>query len=195
MCDYAPHMQEDDTIVAAYLDAVAAAPDVSDADLHDILRAAGYRAVLVAQALQFIPIAFGRALVADVGVRFSPNFILVTGDGLQVKRGALDTLVTYRVARSLLTSRADVMRSVGLRSAEVRAINSALHAGSKPADLSMAPIVAFTDPASEIGTERAHELVRALAQHEAGVLPQPPPEPPPESLPAPASKPPWWKIW
>jgi hypothetical protein len=180
-------MNDESTIVSAYLDAIATSPDATNAKLRDLLVTTGYDHALVSQAIQFVPVAFGRVLLSNLGIQFSPNYILLSGEGWLVERGLLESLEVYRTAQAMTSSRADAMRAVALRSAEVTAINSALNAGSNPADLAAVPVVAFTESATQQGVARAQELLQSLledARLEAGSQAE-----------QPRTGKPWWKLW
>jgi hypothetical protein len=180
-------MKDESTIVSAYLDAIATSPEATKDELRDRLVAAGYERALVARAIQFVPVAFGRALLDNLGIQFSPNYILLSGEGRLVERGLLESLAVYKTAQAMTSSRAEAMRAVALRSAEVSAVNAALNAGSDPADLVAVPVVAFTEPTTEQGVARAQELLESLAEDarlEAGSQAE-----------QPKTGKPWWKFW
>ncbi|HVX91558.1 MAG TPA: hypothetical protein VHC20_08200 [Candidatus Paceibacterota bacterium] len=179
-------MQDDAQIVTAYLDVLAASPQVTDQSITETLRAAGFAEPFVSQAVQFVPIAFGRALLDGLGIRFSQNYVLLNGEGRLVERGALDSLVVYKTALTAASSRPDVVKAVALRSAETNAINNALNSGSNPADLAMAPVMAFTEAVTQRGAARAQELLQSMLED---IRVENPPAAPQ------ATRKPRWKFW
>jgi hypothetical protein len=177
-------MPNDTDVVLAYLNAIAAAPDASDEDLTETLLAAGLAKPQVLLAVLFVPLACGRLLMAGLGIRFSSLYVLLSADGTPVERGTIDDAPIYIAAQAAAAARRDLVKAVALRSAEVNAVNQALNAGSNPANLAMAPIVAFAEGPTELGASRARALLTSLlADMHHG-----------ESQERPAAKA-WWRFW
>jgi hypothetical protein len=80
-----------------------------------------------------LPIAFGRRLLD--GIEVSDTFV----DELGSHRLADDPVYPWLAERAMQASQAEAER-IGLRSAEVNAVNQALHAGSRPENLSLGPV-------------------------------------------------------
>ncbi|MFC5235426.1 hypothetical protein [Pseudonocardia zijingensis] len=120
-------------IARATLEAFRDRSDAADEELIDGLRAAGVPHAERAVAL--LPIAFGRLLL-DGLVTLPATFF----DGDREVAFADEPL--YVAAAQLARTQrqpADI-DPIALRSAEVRAVNQALHAGSQPETLVLAPL-------------------------------------------------------
>ena len=112
--------------------------------LQALLRGSGLSQAQAHDAVRFIPLAFGREILSGLGVTLPDTYICVIGDRREEKRlkdepffrGA-DTLV--RILASDYGS--DVITAIAMQSAELDAVNQALHAGSDPADLVAGPPV------------------------------------------------------
>jgi hypothetical protein len=89
--------------------------------------------------LAIVPLAFGRVLLDKLGVAYSATAIV---DDREV---ALEADAMYRSAlahaRAVHDRDGDMFRTLALRSAEIDAVNQALHRGSQPADLLLSPPV------------------------------------------------------
>lgn len=113
-----------------------------------ILRAWLLRAGLSSEhahdAVRFIPLAFGRQILAGMGVALPDSYIRVRAfDGRREER-SLAQEPFYREAwkaAPILGSSlgGDVFTNVALLSSELQAVNEALNAGSSPEDLVASP--------------------------------------------------------
>lgn len=102
----------------------------------------------------FLPLACGRALLADHGIAFSAKFRRMDADGSIGEPIPLASDTDWiAIERWLGTRQAlgrDAMRIVGTRSAEFDAVNKALSRGSKASNLVGAdPIFRFDDQPAE----------------------------------------------
>jgi hypothetical protein len=92
--------------------------------------------------LAFVPLAFGRVLVDKLPIRFPETVIVIERGTERESRLADEPLFTLAIdlaRRGTLTR--DQFSALALRSAEMRALNKALNAGSKPEDLLVSPPV------------------------------------------------------
>jgi hypothetical protein len=93
-------------------------------------------------AIRFIPLAFGRHLLRGTGVKL-PDTIIRVFEGRE-EEVALQDEQFFRGASFLAPTLAqelggDAFAVIALQSAEVRAVNEALHAGANPHALVAAP--------------------------------------------------------
>ena len=108
------------------------------------LAIAGLTSEQAHDAIRFIPLAFGRELLRGTGVALPDTFVRVfAGQREEVRledeqffRGA--TWLAPALAREL---GGEAFGVIAMQSAEVRAVNEALHAGSQPRDLVIGPPV------------------------------------------------------
>ena len=93
-------------------------------------------------AIRFIPLAFGRELLRGTGVTLPKTFVRVFENGRE--EVALQDEQFFRGASFLAPTLlrelgGDAFSVIAMQSAEVRAVNEALHAGSEPHDLVVGP--------------------------------------------------------
>ena len=125
-------------IVRWAMAAFHANPEASDDEIVTILRNAGLPRA--GHVVAMLPLAFGRRILEGL-VELPTSFVELDARGEIAREGPLaeDPIFAAadRIARAEAT-RADLDR-IGLLSAEVNAVNQALHAGSQPGDLLMSP--------------------------------------------------------
>lgn len=121
-------------IVRLTLWALDAHPGADPAELVSILRANGVPQADRAVAL--VPVAFGRQLL-DGMVAASPSAI---EDGREIVL-AEDPIFAAAAWIARTAEGSAAVLPVGMRSAEVHVVNDAMHRGSKPEDLVLAPPV------------------------------------------------------
>jgi hypothetical protein len=163
---------------------VAAFQETSDTDLAaDWLESAGFDTDLVHEVLTVVPIAFGRVVVGALGLTFSPYFTRINREGetqtLKLMQQPVFARSTVLSAEMLASPHRETVKAMGLTSGEVRAINRALQAGSKPQDLVLAPPLIVAPGTDQSAIDQA---IKRLQQHL---------RPPPASKPAK----PWWRLW
>jgi len=110
----------------------------------------GLSPVDAANAVRFVPLALGRAiLLGGMGMALSDSYLLVNGDERTEK--ALESEPFFAEAVRLAPALGaefgiDVLSAVGLQSSEVQAVNEALHAGAQPEDLvASMPVVVWEE--------------------------------------------------
>jgi hypothetical protein len=97
---------------------------LSKADAHD--------------AIRFIPLAFGRALLAGMGVDLPDTYIRVSAAGRE--EIALQNEPFFHETLAMIPQfGGDAMGAIAPQSPEVSAINQALHAGAQPEYLVASP--------------------------------------------------------
>lgn len=102
--------------------------------------------------VEFLPLAFGRDLMGAMGVPFPDEYVRVDGEGRERLRAKLADepwfVESQKLAPAVMTEMgSDAFMAVAGRSAELDAVNQALHAGSQPGDLVFAPpVMKWTDP-------------------------------------------------
>ncbi|MGE0435201.1 MAG: DUF6348 family protein [Planctomycetota bacterium] len=117
------------------------------ADLH----AQGMSEQLAQQAVDFMPVAFGRELLRDIGINFVEHVDIVDStSGERVTVNLADEPVWCHVVRMAESARrggtmaGDDFNAIALRSAEVGAIDQFLNQGGKPEEATLA--LAFAWP-------------------------------------------------
>src|SRR5688572_12449350 len=67
-------------------------PDASDDEILDGVTESGIERPMAMQLVALIPIAYGRVMLSDEGVRFSDTYICRGEEGRAERTGRLDTL-------------------------------------------------------------------------------------------------------
>jgi hypothetical protein len=133
--------------------------EASDADVAALL-AEGFPRGLATRAVAFLPIAFGRRLLRGL-VQLTDTFII------DEREARFDSEPMYALAQKLAESAGrEQIERIGLRSAEVNAVNKALQAGHKPGDLEMSPPIFLTiEGPTTGGATAASILAEVLNTH------------------------------
>jgi hypothetical protein len=113
------------------------APRASDDELVATLEARGVAPWLARRLIVFLPVAFGRMLLA--GSTLSDDL----DDGASVRKLASDPVYAAAAARAPYATREEI-EAIGYRSAEIGAANDALNRGSKLEDLVFSPVTLVT---------------------------------------------------
>ncbi|HEX7186132.1 MAG TPA: hypothetical protein VF756_30175, partial [Thermoanaerobaculia bacterium] len=131
--------------VAKLLCAIEENAQADGASLLKILLNAGDTPEQAMFTVHLSPIAFGRYLLAGLGIRFSDTFLLLAADGSIASTGSLSAQPSFIEATKAVESwpSKTIFQALALRSAEVGVVNRALQAGSKPANLALAPVTIF----------------------------------------------------
>lgn len=118
-----------------------------EADLLEALLAHGINRPVAVQLIMLVPLAYGRAGLANSGVRFSDYFICMGPNGRPKRECKLNSLAVWNesiaFARKEIDSGACGAAALAIagRSPETNAINQALHGGEKIEDLVISPPV------------------------------------------------------
>jgi len=126
--------------------------DSSDGQLITTLLEAGFDQALATRLVEFIPLAYSRVWLADSGVQFEDYYLRVSADGKTYTEHNLEDEPVYREAVAAAQSEIaagsgfDELLPIVGRSSEFKAINSALHGGSRLEDLELsAPVLLWED--------------------------------------------------
>ncbi len=159
-----------ESAVACLADIVADRHEFTEDEVYTALADAGVPTSLADRAYKFTQVAWGRVFLASLGVRFSPDYVCLNALGEVVESGHLANEPCFSAASQLAPRYAGTpgFRRLALLSADVNAVNNALHRGSKPEDLVTAPAFLFLETPTAGGMENAR---RVIAQYLAG-LPQ-----------------------
>lgn len=108
------------------------------------LEAAGLSKDEAAAALEFVPLAFGRAMLNGMGIELASYYVRLDANGKEVQRKQLVQEPLFLEASmlaplTLLRQGQDAFTAVAMRSSEVQAVNNALNAGADPANLQASP--------------------------------------------------------
>jgi hypothetical protein len=143
-----------DWAVAAYM----SSPEASDAAVADLL-AGGFPRGLASRAVAFLPLAFGRRVLREL-VALPDRFVGAAGEA------PLASEPLFALAEALAAEAGrDKVKRIGMHSAEVHAVNSALAAGAKAADLVLSPPRLSFDGADGTSEGAAEILAATLAAH------------------------------
>jgi hypothetical protein len=178
-----------ETAVAWLADVIAGRDDFTEDDLYAALAEAGVPDSVADRAFKFTQTAWGRAFLDGLGVQFPADYLCFNGAGEVAESGLLADEPYYVAAAALARRYAGSpgFTKFAHMSADVAAINDALHAGSKPEDLAGGPAAFFTEPVTRAGMDKVQRL---LAQRAAAGVASGPEVP----RPAPTGKP-WWRFW
>ncbi len=152
-----------ESAVAQVASLLADNPDLSENDVFQALVDQGVSASLADRAYKFTQIAWGRRVLDGLGITFSPDYFCFDAEGKTVETGALAEDGCFAAATRLLPAyaRTPAFRRLALTSADVNAINQALHAGSKPEDLITSPAYVFVEAPTPQGMQTAREAINA----------------------------------
>jgi len=159
-------------------------------EVYAALAAAGVPERAADRAYKFTLFAWGRAFLAGLGIRFSPDYFCFDAHGTVVETGRLEEEPYFAAARGLVQKyeRTPGFERLALMSSDVQAVNAALEAGSRPENLVTSPAAMFLAAPTPAGMENAR---RALAEHEAtrpegnaGAA---------QAVSSPGK--PWWRFW
>lgn len=171
--------------VAWLADILAAWHEFTEDEAYAAMTDAGIPDAIADRAYKFTQVAWGRALLAGLGVQFSPKYFCCNASGTVVESGKLADDPCFAAAAGLAEryKGSPGFKRLALLSADLNAVNNALNAGSKPEDLVTGPACLFLEAPTAAGIEAAHQ---AIAQY----------------LPAIPSKPAirkaaksWWQFW
>lgn len=99
---------------------------------------------LAAEVVEFLPLAFARALLDGMGVRFDDHYVRQTSGGRVIGRKLLTDEAVFREGLAIadeVSADGEVYVAVAGFSQEYRAVNDELNAGSRPEDLRCPPPV------------------------------------------------------
>lgn len=166
-----------------YITAISESPEIEDMDMMELLESEGATKSVAERTIRFVPVAFGRKLLEDLGVTFSNEFVRVDAHGKILSTGKLseDEVFNASLAATDTCSSSNALEAIPLMSPEVNAVNTALNAGSNPTDLLLGPVTIFDEHPTDAGLQRMQNEMAAQLQADHGE-------------PQPSAKP-WWKFW
>jgi len=150
--------------------------EFTEDDVYAAMAAAGVPPSVADRAYKFTQIAWGRALLAGIGINFSPEYTCFNGAGQVIETGSLAEQPYFAAAASSAHVYAGTpgFERLALMAAEVHAVNELLNKGSKPENLATTAPALFMEPPTLAGMERARQhLSRELGRR----------------------KKPWWRFW
>jgi hypothetical protein len=140
------------TVRDAILRAVPIFSGVPNGDLYrirDELANAGIPASLAAEVVEFLPLAVARAVLNGMGIQFEDYYTRQTAQGRVIGQRKLLDEPVYRegleMADEISRMGEDAFMALASLSAEFRAINKALKAGSRPEDLTCSPPIVLAN--------------------------------------------------
>ncbi|HEY2784503.1 MAG TPA: hypothetical protein VGJ05_05955 [Fimbriiglobus sp.] len=179
-----------ETAVALLGEFIAARLEFTEDELRGAMADAGIPDPVADRAYQFTQIAWGRVFLDGLGLQFSSDYLCFNGAGDVIESGLLTAQPYFAAAIALAPkyARSPGFPKFALMSADVNAVNSALHAGSKPENLVMGPSALFMEVTTPSGIEKAQQY---LSKHVASSTKASHSESVTETS---ATKP-WWRFW
>src|SRR5690242_13311478 len=119
-------------------------PTLGDEAIYQLLVAEGFEHQIAARLVEFLPIAYGRLILANSGIRFSDTFERILPDG-RISSKSLSSEPLWESAVAFARTEADHgvsgkdLLAVAGRSAELHAANQLLQEGAKLEDLAFTP--------------------------------------------------------
>jgi hypothetical protein len=163
--------------VARLVDILAARAEFTEAEVYAALTESGMESAVADRAYKFTQIAWGRAFLKGMGIRFAPDYFCLNAAGEIIESGQLAEQ-PYFVAAVAVARRLPPpvgLPRFALMSADVRGVNELLNGGSKPENIAIGPPVLFMEPPTPAGIERAQRVLS-------------------EGVSA-SNKKPWWRFW
>jgi hypothetical protein len=100
-------------------------------------------------AMRFIPLAFGREILAGMGVVLADTYVRVS-DGKDEERPLADEPFFVEASKLVTAFAPDLFSAVAMQSSEFQAVNQALHAGAQPDGLvASPPMIEWDRPVEE----------------------------------------------
>jgi hypothetical protein len=145
---------------------VAPRQQFTEGEVFSELVEAGVPEALADRAFKFTQIVAGRALLAGIGVRFSEGYFCFDRDGEVVESGRLADEPCFAAASRLAEryGRTPGFLHLAMTSADLNAVNQALHAGSQPAELTTSPAGLFLEAPTPAGVAKAQETIGRMMQ-------------------------------
>jgi hypothetical protein len=164
---------------------MAAEALVAHEDPRPGLVAEGFPEPVAVRVAVFVPLAFGRAALADDPPKFAGHYLLEAPSGERTRHAFLDEpsfTVALALARSWLSSRPVDAQMVAGHSSEVSCVLDLTRGGGRPGDIVLVePVLLGVGPPAEMG-----DIPNPPA--EVGDTPKPPAD-------EPSAKRPWWRFW
>lgn len=186
--DVSAGRQNLDDAIMDYVESLQEDANLDPTDVSDVLVNKGYHEDLVYWLDHFIPLAFGRIMLMDIGIRFPDTYFLAHEGGRL--SGSLELIRNPAFARAHamgwhFRASADyhnAFERAAVSSAEFNALNNALHKGSKPEELTAQPPLIPDISVNQEDYWRAMELY--LAQYQSK-----------QEMVRPTKKKAWWQFW
>ena len=161
-------------LVRRLFEHLAAHPEATTDETYAALAAHGSAPGAIDRAYKFAQVASGQSLVRRLGVTVSSDYLCLDGQGNVVEEGKLADEPHFAVAMELMTS--PPPKRLALTSSDVNAVNAALHAGSRPENLSTGPAIIFLEEPTAEGLARGKRELDARLGKKNG-------------------RKPWWRFW
>jgi len=157
-------------------------PTLDLAEGCQALETCGIPRSLAVRTYHFTQLAWARVLMDGLGVGFSADYLLFDHAGDVVEAGKVDDDPSYAAAWKLAGRfRATPgFQHLVMTAADLKAVNSAILAGSKPANLTMAPAFISLEPLTPEGASKMNGIIE---QHIEELQSQC------------ARKKAWWRFW
>jgi hypothetical protein len=171
--------------VAHLASIVGARKEFSADDIYAAMATDGIPEAVADRAYKFTQIAWGQAFLANLGVRFAPNYFCFNSAGEVTESGLLNEEPFFCAALQVAKQpRSPGFARFAAMSADVSAVNAALHAGSRPENLVTDPPAIFLEAPTPDGISKARRFLAAWRGSQ-------------NRVPLESSSPnkPWWRLW
>lgn len=149
-----PNVQTTNWQIAAALSVFRDLPNETDTAIHAVLVSKGIERRAAARLVELLPIAYGRALLATLGLQFSDEFKRRLPNGQLSESRSLRSEPTWNAVVQFSQQETagglsrDALLAVAVRSSEFDSVNKLLNEGSRPKDIRF---TAFVLPWTEDG--------------------------------------------
>jgi hypothetical protein len=116
-------------------------PNASADEILSRVLESGIDRPMAVQLVALLPIAYGRVMLRDDGVRFSDTYICLGEQGQAERRGRIEALPLWSAIIHFARGDGEPFFPIASRSSEIRAANEALRDGKKLRDLVWSPPV------------------------------------------------------
>jgi len=182
-------------ILATY---VSEHPEFTEEEVLDVLVRSGVPASVASDVYSFTQSAWGRALVAPIGMNFSDEYIIASESGEILSRGKISSQAHFIAATNLVP---DFYRTSGFvrlaaSSSEYAAIVQMESTGKDPSKARASPQIRFIGEATPEAVNKVlaqlkeskppdpGEVVKAFSEHRLENAPD-----------GGSKKRPWWRLW
>ena len=148
-----------ETAVTLLAQLIASREAFTEDEAYDAMERAGIPPGLADRAFKLLQVAWGRAFLAPMGVRFAAEYLWFDGKGNVAEEGLLadDPFFVAGEALARQYGRHPGFRQMAQMSADVSAVNQALENGSKADDLETGPAGFLLENVSAAGMKKVHE--------------------------------------
>ena len=155
-----------DAAVRCLAEIIAKGGEYDELDLYNGMAEAGVPDEEADRAFKFTQIAWGRVFLDGLGIKFAPDYFCFDAHGDAIESGLLSSHPYFAIAMALAPQYAAApgFARFAQMSGDVNAVNSALHNGSKPENLTLASPGLFMEAPTSDGLAKAREFLDDWAE-------------------------------